>query len=190
VKNKLGLLRSHKLHVSVHGRLPASFALGWHLSDAAHFSLILEGRNGIWSTQETIIDKKPLVCSSNKCEGDARVAVVEISISRRIGASVDRDLPSFNLSFGHRIQFEIKGGPRTDSVKSAAQALAIARQIGQKMKDISDSGVKQIHLFLEGPGELMVLIGHQLNAVGAITVYHHLKGEESRYIPGYTLTHY
>ena len=59
----------------------------------------------------------------------------------------------------------------------------MVRQISRELKRLYDrESVTHIHLFLACPAVLAVMLGHYLNALGAITLYHYME-EQGRYAP-------
>ena len=178
---------SRRLHITVQTQLAVAFALGFIFPEAADFRLILKSRDGFWTSDEVITEREPLIVQSTDHPGDKRVAIVEISVSWPVTPSVSEALPSFGISFGHRVHFEVKGGASTDAVQSAAHALALARQVGRELRQLrAYKRITHMHVFLSCPAPLAVLLGHYCNALGTITLYHHVK-EADKYIPGYTL---
>jgi hypothetical protein len=60
-------------------------------------------------------------------------------------------------------------------------------QVGKELRRLySQGGVTHIHLFAAVPAALAVMIGHQINAMSAITLYHFLE-KDRRYVPVCTL---
>jgi len=177
-----------RLHMFVQAHLPAAFALGFVFPANAHFTLLLEGRHGTWSTEGTASTAEPLHYLSFKQSGDASVAVMEIAIARDTAQAVTQNLPSLGISYKQRIRFDLPDG--TDYIsglKDAAHALAMSHQVGREFRRLFDKeGVTQVHLFAAVPAALAVMIGHQINAMGAITLYHYLE-KDKRYVPVCTL---
>src|SRR5207249_3533922 len=151
-----------------------AFATGFVFPASAHFTLLLEGRHGTWSTEGTASTAEPLHYLSFKQSGDASVAVMEIAIARDTAQAVTQNLPSLGISYKQRIRFDLAGG--TDYIsgmKDAANALAMSRQVGREFRRLFDKeGVTQVHVFAAVPAALAILIGHQVNAMSAITLYH------------------
>ncbi len=164
---------SRRVHVSVQSILPVAIALGFTFPESAHFTLFLEGRHGTWSTAEKPRRTAPLRCvSAPNSDGDPRVAVVELAISRATGRAVAEALPLLDLAPGQHLRFELAKGSSQESVKDAAHALAMARQIGQACRELCDQqGITLIHLFAALPAALGVLVGHYLSALCPITLY-------------------
>lgn len=180
---------SRKLHVFMQAILPAAFAFGFHFPASAHLRLLLEDDDhGTWSTAGTTSDPLPLHLVTYKDNGTADVAIVELALSRATAPGLAQSLPSLALSFKHHIRLEPLGGPdHLTAVKDAAHALAMAHQIGRELRTLCDSrGVSHIHLFAALPDDLAVMVGHQLNALCAITLYHYILSKK-RYIPVCTL---
>ncbi len=179
---------SGKVHLFIKAVLPAAFALGYMFPATSPFTLFFEGDHGTWSTRGAISEPSPLRCLSHTENGDASTAIVEIAIARDTEQDVTRSLPALGISFGYHIRFDLEDGPDdVDGVRDAAHALAMAHQIRKELKRLCDNqGILHLHLFAAVPAPLAVMIGHQFNALGKITLYHHIK-EKRNYIPACTL---
>jgi hypothetical protein len=182
---------SRRLHVFVQAHLPAAFALGAAFPESAHFTLQVnarvEGRDDIWSTEGLTSLVEPFESFPYQSGGDAHVAVVEIAIPTSTAADVARNLHTLGVSYKYHIRFTVRGGPDNRAVKSSAQALAMALQVGKELRRFyGQAGVTHIHLFAAVPAALAVMIGHQINAMSAMTLYHFLE-KERRYEPVCTL---
>ena len=165
-------IASRRIHIFVQSILPAALALGFVFRESTGFTLLLEGQKEIWSTDVPSSEEEPLHLDWNYHEqGDARIAVVEVATSRSIKPAVDDALHVAGLTPAYRVGLELPVLSH-DSVKDAAHAQAIARQVGRICQGLYDrQRVAQIHLFVAVPAELAVLIGHQLNALCPITLY-------------------
>jgi hypothetical protein len=165
---------SRRVHVFVQSILPVAIALGFAFLESARFTLLLERsqKGETWSTDEQPLEKELLQCEFNyHDQGDAQTAVVEVATTRSIKQAVKEALPILGLTPGYHVQLELPELSR-ESVKDAAHALAIARQVGSVCQRLCDrQRVARIHLFAAIPAELAVLIGHQLNALCPITLY-------------------
>ncbi len=189
VKNTVNLKTpSHRLHIYVQAHLPAAFALGFAFPASAYLTLLLEGRHGTWSTEGSASIPDPLRHLTYESSGDPNVAVMEIAIATDTALDVTQNLPSLGISYKHRIRFELPGGPDyLTGVKDASHALSMSHQLGRELRRLYNrEGVTHLHLFAAIPAALAVMIGHQMNALGAITLYHFL--EKGRlYVPVCTL---
>jgi hypothetical protein len=182
---------SRRLQVFVQAHLPAAFALGAAFPESAHFILQVnarvEGRDDIWSTEGSTSIVEPFEPFFYQSEGDVSVAVMEIAIPTGIAGDVARNLKALGISFKHHIRFTVRGGPDYRAVKSSEQALAMSLQVGKEFRHLYGHwGVTHIHLFAAVPAALAVMIGHQINAMSAITLYHFLE-KDRRYVPVCTL---
>jgi SMODS-associated and fused to various effectors sensor domain len=66
-------------------------------------------------------------------------------------------------------------------------ALAMSLQVGKELRRLYDQGgVTHIHLFAAVPAVLVVMTGHQVNAMSAITLYHFME-KDRRYEPVCTI---
>ncbi len=96
--------------------------------------------------------------------------------------------PSQPCSGKHHLRFEPKDEPpSSDAVKDASHAIAMAQQIGKELRILCDNKViSHLHLFAALPVELAVMVGHQLNALCVVTLYHY-RSSDKRYVPVCTL---
>lgn len=189
VKNLLSTKTpSRKLHMFVQAHLPAAFALGYAFPAAAYFTLLIEGRHGTWSTEGSASIPDPLRLLPYEDSGDMHVAVMEIAIARDTASGMMRSIQTSGLSYKHHIRFELPGGAdHLSGVKDAAQALAMSHQIGRELRRLHDKkGVTHIHLFAAVPAALAVMVGHQMNALCAITLYNYME-KDGLYVPVCTL---
>ena len=63
----------------------------------------------------------------------------------------------------------------------------MAQQIGKELRSLCDNkGISHLHLFAALPVEMAVMVGHQLNALCAVTLYHH-RSSDKHYVPVCTL---
>ncbi len=63
----------------------------------------------------------------------------------------------------------------------------VTLQVGKELRRLyGEKGVTHVHLFAAIPAALAVLIGHQINAMSAITLYH-FKEKDRRYVAVCTL---
>ncbi len=179
---------SRKLHIYVQCVLPAAFALGFYFPESAHFTLVLEGRHGEWSTVGATLPALPFQVLRYPADGDSHVAIVEIAVSRDIARATMQNIAALKLSYKHHLRFSLPdGADHLSGVMDAAHALAMTHQIGRELRRLCDrEGVSHIHLFTALPAALAVMIGHQLNALGAITLYHYIKTSNT-YLPVCTL---
>lgn len=173
VKNALGEQPiSRKLHMSLQAILPAAFALGYAFPAPARYTLLLETRDGAWSSAETADTSSPFHRVSYNGGGDKQIAVVEISIAQSTSRAATDYLSESHLSYDQHISYSLPDGPdHIKGVKDAADALAMAQQIGKDLRLLHSQGVMHIHLFAAIPAALAVLLGHQFNALCPISLY-------------------
>ncbi len=167
-------ISNRRVHVFIQAILPVAIALGFAFRESARFTLLLERthKEEAWSTNEQPSEEELLQSEFEyHDQGDAQTAVVEVATTRSIKQAVKEALPILGLAPSYHVQLELPELSR-DSVKDAAHALAIARQVGSVCQSLCDrQRVAHIHLFVAIPAELAVLIGHQLNALCPITLY-------------------
>lgn len=180
VKNALAELSiSRKLHMSVQAILPTAFALGYAFPAPARYTLLLESKDGIWSSSGTADSSLPFRRIPYNHGGDKQVAVVEISIAQSISRAVADYFSTSHLSYDQHISYSLPDGPdQIQGVKDAAHALSMAQQIGKDLRQLRSQGIIHIHLFAAIPAALAVLLGHQFNALCPISLYQFVGNKE------------
>jgi SMODS-associated and fused to various effectors sensor domain/TIR domain len=170
---------SRKLHMSLNAILPTAFALGYAFPAPARYILLLESKDGTWSTAGTGDAAPPFRRIPYNENGDPQVAVIEISITGPTAHATTQYLNKSQLSYGHHILYELPGGPdHISGVKDAAHALAMSQYIGRELRLLSGQGVTHIHLFAAIPAALAVMLGHQFNALCPISLYQYAANKE------------
>ena len=174
-------VRSHRIHVFVKSILPIAIALGFVFRETTRITSLIEGQKETWSTETRPAEKDLLQQEWIYNDyGDQKGAVIEVATSRPIRSAVADTLSMIGLNVAYHIRLESPEISR-ESVRDAAHAQAIARQVGQVCQNLCDErGVRHLHLFVAIPAELAVLIGHQLNALCPITLYE-FKNDERVY---------
>ncbi len=187
VKNALGELPvSRMLHMSLNAILPTAFALGYAFPATTRYTLLLESKDGTWSTAGTADASSLFHRVPYKEDGDHQIAVIEIAITGSTAHATAQYLDKSKLSYGHHIRYELPGGPdHISGVKDAAQALAMVQYIGKEMRLLCGQGVTHIHLFAAIPAALAVMLGHQFNALCPVSLYQYVANRE--YQPACTL---
>jgi len=180
VKNALGELSvSRNLHISLQAILPTAIALGYFFPVPARYTLLLEREDGTWSTSGEVDTVSPLQCFHYDNDGDEQVAVVEIAIAQPISRDVTNYLSASHLSYHRHISFQLPdGADHIKGVKDGSHALAMAQQIGRELRILRSKGVKHIHLFVNIPAALAVMLGHQFNALCPISLYQFVDNRE------------
>jgi len=185
VKNALGELPiSRKLHMSLQAILPTAFALGYAFPAPARYTLLLESKEGTWSSTGTVdASSSPFRRVSYNGGGDKQIAVVEISVAQAISRAVTDFLSASHLSYDQHISYSLPDGPdQTKGVRDATYALAMAQQIGKGLRLLRSQGVTHIHLFAAIPAALAVMLGHQFNALCPISLYQFAGNKEYQWV--------
>jgi len=172
---------SRHLRIFIQSILPLALAFGFVFSQHARFSLSVEtDRYGTWDTKGKAAKAVPLHSVSVVHDhGDPEVAALELAITRAIERDTRKALTTLNIQPGHHLHLEPAGGPSNESVKTSAQALAIARQVRQVCNDLCDrQDVKHIHLFAASSAPLAVLIGHLLGSHCPMSLYEFTHSEK------------
>lgn len=162
-----------RLEIQVVSRLSASVALGETFSAAAKYRLTLLGTNGEWASDAPRRTSRVLQETELPgLGGDAATAVIEVSISRFLGAAVATHAATLNPKPGRSWRLEPVAGASSAAVEDASWAITAAWEVGDFLRRLHDrAGVRQFHLFIAAPSEWCVLLGHTLNAVGQLIIY-------------------
>jgi len=175
---------SNRLHIYLKAHIPAALAFGASIPAVSGFKLFIdayvEGQSQTWSTAENAPTLEPLQRTILEQKGADHVAVMEIGIPATVASDVERNLPLLGISCKQDIRFELVDGSK--KVKDSAHAFAISFQVGQELRRLyGQEGITHIHHFAAVPAALAVLIGHQINAMSAITLYHFME-KDRRYV--------
>lgn len=181
---------SNRVHIFLKAHIPAALALGASLPEVAGFKLLIDAYVGThtetWNTEGPTSALEPLQHTTFEKNGDAHVAVVEIGIPSATASDVEKNLELLGISYKHHIRYEIPDGSDR-RVRDSAHARTISFHVGQELRRLyGREGVTHVHLFAAIPVALAVMIGHQINAMSAITLYHFTM-ENRRYTPMCTL---
>jgi len=173
VKNALAETTGPRtLCVRAKARLSAGLALGFAFRQPSGFNIEIEQDGQIWSTAALKSEADALRVT--EAGGDIRcpALAVEMSISADVAPAVDRYVQASGRGFRARLRFEPHGGPGRSSVPDWQHAIDMGAQAGTRIRQArNDYKVEEIHLFASMPLGLAVLLGHQLNACGAIQCY-------------------
>ena len=159
-------------------QLPAAFAVGYTFN-------IRLARLGIWARETGISDFRQQYWRSDAQAGDillsqnwlhplsptARSVIVELANGRNIHASVETFASLNNLNSDAWLQIgHEKTDPRLQKIDEDC-AIAFANRVGQILRDVQQSGITDIHLFLCMPSALAILVGQRLQACGRFHLY-------------------
>ena len=161
---------SHPLELTVQGRLVPAFVFGHAFPRAAGIQLAI-GRHR-WQVGMDG-DSSVVACSTEARSGDGRAAAVLVSLARQVDVAAEQAIAALPNGVGRVVRIGL-----TDSVREvdAEVAAAASQTFGQVLRDLSDTGVRDVHLFIAAPTELAMLMGSAINAGPAITLYHRLDG--------------
>jgi hypothetical protein len=153
-------------------RLSAALALGFIFRQPSGFNIEIEQDGETWSTAASRSQASALRVT--EADGDIRCAAlaVQMCISSDVSPAVNRYVQARGRDFRARLRFEPQGGPGRSSVPDGQYAIDMAAQAGKRIRQAcNDYRAEEIHLFASMPLGLAVLLGHQLNACGAIQCY-------------------
>ena len=153
-------------------RLSAALALGFIFRQPSGFNIEIEQAGETWSTAAS--QSQATALRVTEAGGDIRCAAlaVQMCISADVSPAVNRYVQTKGRDFRARLRFEPQGGPWRSSVPDWQYAIDMAAQAGTRIRQAcNDYKAEEVHLFASMPLGLAVLLGHQLNACGAIQCY-------------------
>ncbi len=158
--------------------LPAAFAWGYELN-------IRVARLGVWARRIGESDfKRQLWLSDGEhshfdfpinwfvpLKPGIRSVIVELTIGIDIHSAVQEFIERSNIHIDSWLQFGKVASPPSSKNIDERFALAYANEVGRMVRDLNQSGILDMHLFLRMPSSLAVLIGQRLAACGRLHLY-------------------
>lgn len=174
-------------HVAVraHMRLPAWFAVGFYLPDTRGFVLSAVQHAQRWSSDASE-DQPVQLAEPLRIDVDQGADLaIAVSVSRPIGGDVHAYLVAAELPVAAVVELSPEGTTRINSADDAATYVRLLRdQIAQEMTTFQ-SGT--IHLFLNVPAALALLLGARWNRMPRTILYEHI-GSPTTYEATFELT--
>jgi len=168
VFNRLGCGREITLYVRA--RLAAALALGLAFRRTTGTLLRIAVSEGqCWSTDSPSGEAHVLDDLDNRGTGADAILILNLTKPQwDMTPSVLSFAVAQGIDYGRIAVFRLAG----PAIQSGAQALSIARQVADRMKQLAIThNVRTIHLFGMMPAPLAVLLGYHLNACGPIRFY-------------------
>ncbi len=160
--------RPKRIRVTGARRLSASMAVGGALSAVAGYTLEVEDRGTIWSTDaHPNALTRPYAFTESLVAGSGTRLTVIVGIIRDISS----DVASFSKSSG------LSGNPilhlfGAQAIEDAAQANFAVRLAKESIVNaLARTATREIDLFFAGPTPLAILFAHRLNATAPIRCY-------------------
>ena len=154
---------TRQLRVLGSRRLSASPAIGHAFPATGGFTLEIEHRDRIWSTDDHANKDTEYTLGIELAQGVGEALLVSIGIPNDIKDSV-----SMYAQKAYMERFPLLSIFGREPVESAGQANSIAAQVKASIwRAVMQTGTSQIHLFCAIPSFLALLIGYRLNATPA-----------------------
>jgi hypothetical protein len=161
---------SRQLTLYPNTRLSVAFLAGWLFRRVTGYRLLVVHRGEIWpsvglrTVASNLTDGLPHMINFENNE-----VAIALSITRDIGGSVLATVQGWSPAPRAVFNYRLEGS----SVTSPAHAIALAEDIARRIKNLFDNwNITHVHLFGALPAALAVMIGHNLNSIGAISVYY------------------
>lgn len=169
------------VYIRAKAHLSVALALGFTFRATTGFHLdVLQGQE-VWTTNCTPQDREPLVVRATEGAIDSRDLAVELGIRRDVSSAVDNIVRKRGQEFRARVRLQPPVGPDEDAVASTEEALAMAKQIANEIRQLPGKyGTDTTHVFAAMPLAVAALLGHQLNACGRIQLYEY-NNEDNNY---------
>ena len=160
--------RSRRIHLSGHRRLSTSVAIGSTFSAVSGFTIGMETKDGIcWTNNHPMEDTSDYQWKHIRIKGKSTHEIaVGISIGRDIINDVEQYLETIQFQ-GNRLY--LLGDVAILSDAHGNRAVQKAKLIIQEV--VTKAQPKKIHLFLAGPAQFALFLGHRLNTLGEIQCY-------------------
>jgi hypothetical protein len=183
-----GLKEATRIQVDSELPLPASVALGFHLN-------LRVATMGVWARQVGRSDIKHLWLSNSeraditfvegwhKDSGNARTAVVELSVGFSIHAAVQGFIERGKWVPDIWLELHL---PTGEDGLNESEGVAYAHYVGKVIRQLTQRGITDTHLFLRVPAALGILIGQKLHACGRLHLYW-FDNKNSSYKPAFVL---
>jgi hypothetical protein len=181
-----GLRRQGVRDVTVRGfiRLPTAFAVGFHFSERANFSVAMHQYAEEWASEGAVTEVPLDVEVVERGKGDE--LAIGISIANDVSSEVLPYLEAEGLPARRFVNLRLHRGPGRRTIGDAAEARGLTQAIRDAVDQaVRTSGATRVHLFLSTPVVLGLLVGHSWGRVSTV-VYEH-RGTGQGYFPTFDL---
>ena len=160
--------RSRQIRLSGHRRLSTSIAIGSSFSAVSGFTIGMEIKDGIcWTNNYPMENTPDYQWKQTSINGKSTdEIVVGISIGRDIINDIEQYLETIQF---HGNRLYLLGDMAILSDTHGNRAVHKAKLIIQE--SVTKTQTKKIHLFLAGPAQFALFLGHRLNTLGEIQCY-------------------
>lgn len=170
--------RPRLIHLSGNRRLSASIAVGSVFSSVSGFVIEMETKDGLWSTNSYPTDSTPdypWICDFRDGGSIGEIAV-GVGVKKEITTEVEQFLADAEFC-GSRLY--LIGNSALLSDDHANRAVDRAKE--RILEVIARTKARKMLLFVAGPTQLAVFLGHRLNATCTIQCYERKKANV--YVP-------
>ena len=161
--------RVRNVHVIGSLRHPMWFVVGRSLPEVKKWTLAVEQVGATWRTDEESEDVEARVLSDVDLGAGEGVAVA-LGLSGDPTEAVRQFLESADIDVGRLLVFGPEGQPSRASVPSGGWAMNWARSVREQTR-VGAPNAQHIHLFMQCPGGVALMLGHQWNVMPDTTIY-------------------
>lgn len=164
--------RSRRVFLSGQRRLSASVALGAILNAVHGFSVDMQHRDAIWSTDDHATPDTPQYAW--RVDPPTIDKAPELAVSIGIGRDPAPEVLTYLSENRPDLPLLVLAG--TEPLVSAQHVNAAVRGAKAVMLDaLAKSGAAIVHLFLATPAHFALFLGHRLNTTGVIQCYERVR---------------
>lgn len=160
------------VHVIGALRHPMWFAVGRSLPEVKKWTLAVDQVGATWRTDDEPENVEARVLADVDL-GTGRGLAVALGLSGDPTQAVRHFLEGADIDVGGLVVFGPEGEPSRESVPSGGWAMTWGRSVREQARAAAQ-GVDQIHLFMQCPGGVALMLGHQWNVMPDTTVYEYV----------------
>lgn len=161
--------------------LPGGLLIGNRFSRTKGAVIEVDHYRKIWSSENSDPSFKTIPNRTPGNDPKSVTAILVLSVSNNIQSAVEKHLEEINTNYCMMVNILPHSGPGQESIKSAEQAVAYAKDVKSIADELVKQGVEEFHLFLNCPFSVAVFVGHYLTAMCPIQVFDYSA-------PGYTIS--
>lgn len=164
--------RRQRIVLSGQRRLSASVAIGAVFNAVSGFSIDMEYRGAIWSTDDYPVCDTPNYAWRVNAPGNLKAS--ELAVTIGIGRDIAPEVRAFIME--GRLGLPVLALAGIDPLVSAKHANVAVREAKVVISEaMGKSGADVVHLFLATPAHFALFLGHRLNATGVIQCYERVR---------------
>jgi hypothetical protein len=172
----LASYRVRKVHVSGAMRHPMWFAVGRAFPQVKKWILSMDQVAAVWATDASVEEAAPRMLASLDLEQGTDVAVA-IGLTGEPTADVEKYLRVAGAPVGKLLVLGPQADPSPTAVPSDGWAMGWTRAARELVRqEVQTADATGVHVFLQCPAGVALMLGHQWNIMPTTTVYEYVAG--------------